>query len=97
MSSAVTMYAASVAPVMGIQLSIMSGVMVLAHCQDSTVTPPSGSITAPVIVSPTCGAIVRASVPAHRVTSPISSSLVTLTVTAFMASLVPSLAFTITM
>ena len=60
---------------MSIQLSIMSGVMVLAHCQVSPVTPPSGSITAPVIVSPTCGAIVRASVPAHRVTSPIISSM----------------------
>ena len=46
--------------------------MVLAHCQDSTVASSSGlsgSITAPVIVSPTCGAIVRASVAlAHRVT-----------------------------
>ena len=59
---------------MSIQLAIMSGVVVLDHCQVSPVTLPSGSTTSPVIVSPTCGAIVRASVPAHRVTSPISST-----------------------
>ena len=82
---------------MGIQLSIMAGVLVLAHCQVSPVTPLSGSITAPVIVSPTCGAIVRASVPAHRVTSPISSTLVTVMVTVIMSlALSGSVAVTMT-
>ena len=96
---------------MSIQLSIMSGVMLLAHCQEVTlaiivyiaignVSPgfPSGSSTAPPNMSPTTIAAVVASAPSlQNVTLPISSSLVTLTLTVFMASLVPSLAFTITM
>ena len=84
-------------PVMSIQLFISAVSMVLDHCQVSPVTPPSGSITAPVIVSPTCGAIVRASAPAHRVTSPISSTLVTVMVTVIMSlALSGSVAVTMT-
>ena len=72
--------------------------MVLDHCHISPVTPPSGSTTSPVIVLPTCGAIVRGSSPAHRFTVPGSSTLVTVTVTACMTlSVVPSLASTVTM
>ena len=64
--------------------------MVLDHCQVSPVTPPSGSITAPVIVSPTCGAIVRASIPAHRVTSPIISVTIMVGIEYTMAMSVPT-------
>ena len=70
--------------------------MVLDHCQVSPVTPPSGSITAPVIVSPTCGAIVRASVPSHRVTSPICSPASVTVMVTLMVSDNPSLSVALT-
>ena len=91
------MYAASVASVISIQLLMSAVSMVLDHCHIWPVTLPSGSTTSPVIVSPTCGAIVRATVGlAHRVTIPGSSTLVTIIVTLWMSVLVPSLAFTVT-
>ena len=91
------MYAELVASVMSIQLLMSAVSMVLDHCHIPPVTPPSGSTTSPVIVSPTCGAIVRASAPAHRVTIPGSSTLVTVMVTVIMSlALSGSVAVTMT-
>ena len=93
------MYAASVASLMGTQLAIMSGVMVLAHCQVAPVISgyisviggvspslPSGSSANPVNMSPTTIAAVVASAPSlQNVTLPGSSSLVTITITLWVS------------